>query len=159
MLRQSLMLDTNPGQDSRNRLRRSSHDQANSLTGQPRYHLLMSQPFVAGDNLIFQLESGYGLVRVLAIAGAGPDSIWHLLTYEELFPDVESAEQALATPASLHVSNSHLALTNRAFERTPLARLSHHSVSAGELSAYDSWKESAQPQVFDRSLLQLLGMR
>jgi len=119
----------------------------------------MSQPFVAGDNLIFQLESGYGLLRVLAVDGEGAEGIWHLLSFEELFPDIESAEKALATPALLHVAYAHLALTDRAFERTPTAKLSHHSITDHELAAYQSWRTSPEPRIFDRSVLQLLGMR
>ena len=119
----------------------------------------MSQPFVAGDNLVFQLESGYGLMRVLAVEGAGADAIWHLLTYEELFPDIESAEQALSALENLHVSYAHLALTDRAFERTPAARLSHRSVTGHELADYQLWRQTTEPRIFDRSLLQLLGMR
>jgi hypothetical protein len=119
----------------------------------------MSQPFVAGDNLVFQLESGFGLMRVLAVDGAGADAIWHVLTYEELFPDIESAEQALTAPENLHVGYAHLALTDRAFERTPAARLSHRTVADNESADYQLWRRSTEPRVFDRSLLQLLGMR
>ena len=119
----------------------------------------MSQPFVAGDNLIFQLESGYGLLRVVAVDDDMAETIWHLLTYEELFPDIESAEKALTAPALLHVAYAHLALTDRAFERTPAARLSHHPVIDHELAAYQLWRQSTEPRVFDRSILQLLGMR
>ena len=56
----------------------------------------MSYPFNPGDDLIFQLESGFGLLRVLAVEGEGADTVWHLLAYDEFFPDVESAEAALA---------------------------------------------------------------
>ena len=59
----------------------------------------MSYPFNPGDDLIFQLESGFGLLRVLAVEGDGAGTVWHLLAYEELFPDVEMAEAALAQPA------------------------------------------------------------
>jgi hypothetical protein len=119
----------------------------------------MSQSFVPGDNLIFQLESGFGLLRVLAVEGAGADRVWHLLTFEELFPDTESAERALANPEGLHVANPHLALTDRAFERTPAARLTNHAVASNELAAYEGWRESKEPHVSDRSVVQLLGMR
>lgn len=119
----------------------------------------MSQSFVAGDNLIFQLESGYGLLRVLAVDGQGADAIWHVLTYEELFPDVESAEQALTVPTLLHVGSAHLALTDRAFERTPAAKLGNHAITEIELTAYQQWRMNPEAHVFDRSLLQLLGMR
>src|ERR1041385_7235095 len=79
--------------------------------------------FVPGDDLIFQLESGFGLLRVLAIEGEGPETVWHLLAYDEFFPDVESAELRLAQRDPLPIRQPHMALTNRAFERTPTARL------------------------------------
>ena len=124
-----------------------------------RYFLSMSRTFSAGDYLIFQLESGYGLLRVLAVEGEGADTVWHLCVYEELFPDIESAEQALAHPESLHASKPHLALTDRAFERTPAAKLGHRPEIEDELAAYHLWQQSADRQIFDRSLLLLLGMR
>jgi hypothetical protein len=52
--------------------------------------------FNPGDDLVFQLESGFGLLRVLAVEGEGAETVWHLLAYDEFFPDVESAELALA---------------------------------------------------------------
>jgi hypothetical protein len=119
----------------------------------------MSQAFTAGDYLVFQLESGYGLLRVLAVEGQGSDSIWHLAVYEELFPDIETAEQAVAHPESLHVSRPHLALTNRAFERTPAAKLGHRAIVDDELAACREWQLSSDRVVFDRSMLLLLGMR
>ena len=119
----------------------------------------MSQTLDAGDFLIFQLESGYGLLRILAVAGEGADTVWHLGVYEELFPDVESAEQALAHPEALHLSKPHLALTDRAFDRTPTAKLGHRPVTETELAAYRQWQQSTDQQVLDRSLLLLLGMR
>ena len=60
----------------------------------------VNQPFAPGDDLIFQLESGFGLLRVIAIDEREDKTIWHLMAYEELFPDVESAERALSQPAS-----------------------------------------------------------
>lgn len=119
----------------------------------------MSQTFTAGDYLVFQLESGYGLLRILAAEGEEPDRVWHLCVYEELFPDVESAEQALARPESLHTSKQHVALTSRAFERTPAAKLGYRELSEAELAAYRQWQQRADRHVSDRSLLLLLGMR
>jgi len=116
--------------------------------------------FVPGDDLIFQLESGYGLVRVLAVeADAAGATVWHLLVYEELFPDVETAEAALALPEKLHARAEHMALTTRAFERTPAARLGHRPLAEHELAAYRSWIEQGSGSVSDRSLLLLLGLR
>jgi len=119
----------------------------------------MEQSFVPGDNLVFQLESGYGLLRVLAVEGAATHAVWHLLVYEEFFPDVEAAEKALSEPESLHVRNAHLALTDRAFERTPAARLGNRAVSEEELTAYHEWLESQGKPVSDRSVLLMLGIR
>ena len=52
--------------------------------------------FEPGDDLIFQLESGFGLLRVLAVEGEGAGTIWHLLAYDDFFPNVEAAEAAIA---------------------------------------------------------------
>ncbi|MGI9168518.1 MAG: hypothetical protein ACR2G5_19385 [Pyrinomonadaceae bacterium] len=119
----------------------------------------MSQSLLPGDDLIFQLESGYGLLRVLAIEGEGAGTIWHLLAYEDLFPTVEAAEEALATPATLSVRKPHMALTDRAFERTPAARLGNRAVSEQELAPYLKWLHSENKDVSDRSALLLLGIR
>lgn len=114
--------------------------------------------FAPGDDLIFQLESGFGLLRVLAVQGEGKERIWHLLSYEDLFPDVDSAEKALTEPSSLTVRNPHMALTDRAFERTPAARLGNRELAEGELAAFRDWLNS-EKRVSDRSALLLLGIR
>ena len=111
-----------------------------------------------GDDLIFQLESAFGLLRVLAVEGEGAETVWHLLAYDEFFPDVESAEQRLAGSAPLPVRQPHMALTNRAFERTPTARLGNRPVTADELVAYNTWLNSDRA-VSDRSALLMLGIR
>jgi hypothetical protein len=118
----------------------------------------MAQTFVPGDDLIFQLESGFGLLRVIAIDERSTGTVWHLMAYEELFPDVESAEKALATPDSLHIRQAHMALTDRALERTPAARLGNRAVTDAERSAYHEWIEGGD-EVADRSALLLLGLR
>jgi hypothetical protein len=119
----------------------------------------VAQNFVPGDYLVFQLESGYGLLRVLAVEESERGPIWHLLAYEELFPDVESAEAALLEPASLHPSVWHMALTERAFERTPAALLGNRPVTEDELKGYREWQASATHEVSDRSALLMLGIR
>ncbi|SRR6266404_5582887 len=118
----------------------------------------MAQTFAPGDDLIFQLESGYGLLRVLAIDGEGPATVWHLLAYDDFFPDIDSAERALKRPELLQVRKAHMALTNRAFERTPAARLSNRAVAPDELAAYKTWLESDR-HASDRSALLMLGIR
>ena len=119
----------------------------------------MAQSFSPGDDLIFQLESGYGLLRVLASEGEGAMTVWHLLAYEEFFPTVASAEQALADPDTLGVRKPHMALTDRAFERTPAARLGNRPVRVQELAAYHEWLHSENKVISDRSALLLLGIR
>lgn len=114
--------------------------------------------FVAGDDLIFQLESAFGLLRVLAVEGEGAETVWHLLAYDDFFPDVESAEAALAGPARLPVRRAHMALTNRAFERTPAARLGNRPIREDELIEYRKWLDSERV-VSDRSALLMLGIR
>ena len=118
----------------------------------------MDAPFAAGDDLIFQIESGFGLLRVIAIEETGSGPIWHLMAYEEFFLDPDSAELALTKPESLHIRKAHMALTNRAFERTPAARLGNRPVSEAELRAQKEWMD-AGGKVSDRSALLMLGIR
>jgi hypothetical protein len=119
----------------------------------------MPHQFAPGDDLIFQLESGLGLLRILAIDGESAETVWHLLAYEEFFPSVEAAEAALAQPDSLHIRKAHMALTDRAFERTPAARLGNRPITEKELAAYREWEKSDTRKVSDRSALLLLGIR
>lgn len=119
----------------------------------------MAHEFAPGDDLIFQLESGLGLLRILAITGEGSETVWHLLAYDEFFPTVEAAEAALAQPQSLKIRNPHLALTDRAFERTPAARLGNRPLTEEDLAGYHAWEQSEGRTVSDRSALLLLGIR
>ena len=118
----------------------------------------MALNYAAGDDLVFQMESGFGLVRVLASEGEGRDAVWHILVYQEFYPDVESAEAALAAGGALAVREPHLALTEHAFEKTPAARLSNRPVADDELDALRRWRQEGGP-AHDRSLLLMLGMR
>jgi hypothetical protein len=119
----------------------------------------MSLPFEPGDDLIFQLESGFGLLRVLAVEERDGETVWHLLAYEEFFPDVEAAEAALANAATLGVRAAHLPLTDHAFGKTPAARLGNRPVTEAELAAYRAWSARGDAQPFDRSALLMLGLR
>jgi hypothetical protein len=118
----------------------------------------MAETLAPGDDLIFQLESGFGLLRVIAIDERAAKTTWHLMAYEELFPDVESAERALGDPASLHIRKAHMALTTRAFERTPAARLGNRPVTESERAAFQEWVAN-DGKVSDRSALLMLGLR
>lgn len=118
----------------------------------------MDAPFSPGDDLIFQLESGFGLLRVIAIDEHETGRVWHLMAYEEFFADPETAEAALMNAESLSVRRAHMALTERAFERTPAAKLGNRPVTVSEQAAYQSWREQ-EGHVSDRSALLMLGIR
>ena len=118
----------------------------------------MALSYAPGDDLVFQMESGFGLLRVLGSEVGGHASVWHVLVYHEFYADVESAEAALAAGRPLAVREPHIALTEHAFEKTPAARLTNRPVSDEELEALGRWRREGGA-VHDRSLLLMLGMR
>ena len=118
----------------------------------------MALTFAPGDDLVFQVESGFGLMRVLAVEGEGREAVWHLLVYQDFYPDVETAEAALAGGRVLEAREPHLALTEHAFEKTPAARLGNRPVTEDELAAVRRWQQTGG-EVHDRSVLLMLGMR
>jgi hypothetical protein len=121
--------------------------------------VIMANGFQAGDFLIFQVESGYGLLRVLAIdSGVVNDILWHVAAYEDLFLESDMADGAVAAD-SLRINIPHIAMTNRAFEATQVAKLSHRELTADELAAYDIWVADPEHQVSDTGIRILLGLR
>ena len=119
----------------------------------------MVHEFAPGDYLIFQIESGFGLLRVLSVDEfPDDDGVWHVSAFNELFPDIEMAEAALANPSSLTVSHQHLALTNRAFESTQVSKIGNAPLSAADLAGLEEWR-SGRGIVSDRSVRLLLGLR
>ena len=52
----------------------------------------MSHTFKAGDFLVYQLESAFAMLRLLAVDEEPEGRVWHLAGYNEFFPDIESAE-------------------------------------------------------------------
>ena len=119
----------------------------------------MSQNFQAGDFLIFQIESGYGLLRILAIDKTETGTIWHLAAYNEMFLDVEMADAALENYQTLTKSYQHLALTNRAFESTQVARMKNEPLHETELEHVAQWRVNEQSDASDMSIRLLLGLR
>ncbi|MGI8811972.1 MAG: hypothetical protein ACR2IH_05525 [Pyrinomonadaceae bacterium] len=119
----------------------------------------MSQQFQPGDFLIFQLESGYGLLRILDMETNSAHPVWHLAAYTDLFLDVDTADKALEQPEKLSVSHPHIALTNRAFESTQVAKMKNEPLTATDLAAYSTWKNDASRGVSDRSVRLMLGIR
>jgi hypothetical protein len=119
----------------------------------------MSQNFQPGDFVIFQIESGYGLLRILDIDTRPDGVVWHLAAYSDFYLDVENADEALDRNGTMPVSHPHLALTNRAFESTQVARMRNVPLVAGELEALESWKNNEDRDVSDRSVRLMLGLR
>lgn len=118
----------------------------------------MSQEFDPGAYLIFQLESGYGLLRVLAYEGSEDDKVWHVTAFNEMFLEVDDAEQAI-DGGRLSPVIGHVAMTNRAFESTQVAFLSHKPLAAEDLSGYETWIAKVDPPISDRSIRLLMGVR
>ncbi len=115
----------------------------------------MSQNFQPGDFLVFQLEAGFALLRVLAV----DESAWHIAAYSDLFADVESAEAATNEPANLTTSAQHLAVTQRAFESTQVAKIANRELLDHELTELNKWREDPTRVISDRSVRLLLGLR
>jgi len=118
----------------------------------------MAQEFDPGDFLVFQLEAGYGLLRVLGSEGDDGDKVWHLAAYSDLFMDVDSAEQA-AKSKNLTVELPHAALTNRAFESTQVAKIANSPLDQGQLKPVADWRSDPEHPIYDRSIRLLLGLR
>ncbi len=119
----------------------------------------MSQNFQAGDYLIFQIESGYGLLRILEIDETADSTIWHLAAYNEMFMDIDSADAAIENFNNLTISYPHLALTNRAFESTQVARMKNEPLENEDLKAFVEWQDNLHRKVSDLSVRLLLGLR
>jgi hypothetical protein len=79
--------------------------------------------------------------------------VWHLRVYRDLFPEIEYAELAIASPESLTAEIDHIALTDRAFESTQVSRLGNVPLTAKEQDLNHS------SEVSDRSVRLLLGLR
>ena len=119
----------------------------------------MSQTFQPGDFIVFQLESGFALLRVLDIDEAEGEKTWHVAAYNEFFPDVDSAEAAASDPRTLTVSSRHIALTNRAFESTQVAKLINRPLTDEDVSGLRDWRVDPAEGVSDRSVRLMLGLR
>lgn len=119
----------------------------------------MSTRFQAGDFLVFQLEAGFALLRLLEIEETEADKIWHVVGYDDFFLDVETAEAMSADPSKLSSKNEHMALTTRAFESTQVATISNVPLVAAELEPLVKWRSNATREVSDRSVRLMLGLR
>jgi hypothetical protein len=118
----------------------------------------MSQDFQPGDFLVFQLEAGYGLMRVLDFEGTGDEMVWHVAAFDDLFFDIDSAERAI-NAESLSPATPHLALTSRAFESTQVAKISNIPVQEAEIGAVREWQTDTDTGPSDRSIRLHMGVR
>lgn len=119
----------------------------------------MSDIFSPGDILIFQIEAGYGLLRVIGTSAAEAGKIWHISAYSDLYMDIEMADEAASKPDLLDVSIPHIALTERAFLSTQVSRLGNITLTENELAGFSVWQNSEEKEVSDRSIRLLLGLR
>ena len=119
----------------------------------------MPQDFAPGDFLVFQLESGYGLLRVLGTEGEERDTVWHLAAYRDLYMDIDSAERATEDESALTIEIPHVALTNRAFESTQVAKLANSPLDVEQVKPIAEWQTDPSHKPHDRSIRLLLGLR
>lgn len=119
----------------------------------------MSQNFQPGDFLVFQLESGFALLRMLAVDEVEGQKVWHVAAYGDFFPDVDSAESSINEPQRLTVSNQHIALTNRAFESTQVAKIATVPLTEPDMRPLIDWRRDPDREVSDRSVRLMLGLR
>ena len=115
--------------------------------------------FHDGDFLVFQLESGYALLRVIAVDQGNAETIWHLAAFDEFFLDVEHAEAVITGETLPKLSHAHIALTNRAFESTQVAKLINVPLTNSDREAYQKWQNDPNKEVSDRSVRLMLGLR
>ena len=118
----------------------------------------MTDGFAPGDILVFQIESGFGLMKVIGTDTDGAGSVWHVKAYRDLFMDVETADLAALSPESLTAEIPHVALTDRAFESTQVSLIARENVSDVEEAAVIAWRSGAA-EPMDRSIRLLLGLR
>lgn len=118
----------------------------------------MSQMFQPGDYLVFQLEAGFALLRVLDVDESGDGLVWHVAAYDEFFLDIDMAEASIeaGTP---HSSRPHIALTNRAFESTQVAKIHNKPLTDAEIQPLMSWQNDPDRETHDRSVRLMLGLR
>ncbi len=119
----------------------------------------MPLEFSPGDYLVFQLESGFGILRILHRDDSTDGLIWHIAVYSDLFLDVESIENSDSWAHDLSVAIPHVAMTNRSFESTQVAFLANIPLSSHELIPLEKWRSDPDRAVVDRSVRLMLGLR
>ena len=119
----------------------------------------MDNRFKAGDYLFFQLEAGFALLRLLAVGSDERGIVWHLATFNDLFPDVESIERTIENRSSLTIAVEHVAITDRAFESTQVSDIGNVPLTEEERELITKWKADPNRKVSDRSIRLITGLR
>lgn len=118
----------------------------------------MSRSFEPGDFLIFQLEAGFSLLRLIDIDLDPTGNVYHVAGYREFFPDIETAERAIDS-GSLAIEANHIALTERAFESTQVAKIANRPLETDLADALTDWRNATDKDVSDRSVRLMLGFK
>ena len=121
--------------------------------------MIVSQNLQPGDFLVFQLEAGFALLRLLCVDGLAGDRVWHVAASDDFFLDVETAEAAATDSRRLSIRADHMAVTNRAFESTQVAKIANVPLTSQETAALNEWYADSNHEVSDRSVRLLLGLR
>ncbi len=120
----------------------------------------MISEFQPGDHLVFQIESGFCLLKILGVeTSADRGAIWHLKIFGEFYPDVESAEFALNNPSTIRIAVNHVAMTDRAFLSTQASLLKNLPLENSDIEVLEMWRKDLDAKVSDRSVRLLLGLR
>ena len=121
--------------------------------------MIVSQNLQPGDFLVFQLEAGFALLRLLCVDGLAGDRVWHVAAYDDFFLDVETAEAAATDSRRLSIRADHMAVTNRAFESTQVAKIANIPLNDREIEPLTKWRSEPHREVSDRSVRLMLGLR
>jgi len=98
-------------------------------------------------------------LRVLDVSEVDGQKVWHLAAYSDFFPDVSTAEAAVESPERLTLTYPHIAMTDRAFEGTQVARITSAPLTDEETNSVDNWRNDEDREIHDRSIRLLLGLR
>ncbi len=120
----------------------------------------MIREFNPGDVLVFQIESGFCLLRILGVESSDLyGAVWHVRVYGDFFPDVKSAEKAIEKLGQVKVGISHTAVTDRAFLSTQAGLLKNVPLDRSEIGLREQWRSDPDRRVSDHSVRLLLGLR
>lgn len=119
----------------------------------------MDDRFNEGDFLFYQLEAGFALLRLLGIDKKGNETIFQVSAFRDLFLDVEQIESAIEDSSTLKLDIPHVALSDRAFTATQVAKVGNAPLTDDELRILKEWRIDPDQVVSDRSIRLITGLR